>query len=367
MTCTIQCPECGVVLNVPDSAAGRKLKCPKCATKFAAPKSFGPDDSVIADSPSPNSTMFPTRKDPKSQVSGDMPTRRPSSGSIDLPVSSGRPASGDLFDLPSTPAPLRDTFDLPLLADDLPLLVDETPKGSPQKKAPADVLALFQDEPKSNRKVTGAEARSKARRCPSCGGVVGIGMSLCNTCGLDLDTGQRITPLEVFDEEIPAFHRSDTPPLGIMFVGSIAALANVLLTVISLTAWANGKGIGFLCLLIIWIFGIYAAVQFLRQKAIRPLFLALGLAVSVGVVYLIVLPIVDVNFAAEIPIANDPDAPPPNVDGIDPNDPDAPAVRNMAEQLNVSRIFLGIAALLSYAAVSIYLNTPGIKRQFHKP
>ncbi len=366
MTCTIQCPECGVVLNVPENAAGRKLKCPKCATKFAAPGRVGPDDSVIAESPShssrPDSTMFPTRKNPKSQGSTDLPTRRPSSGSIDLPVSSTGKGSSGSIDLPLSSGPLRETFDLPLFNDDLPSLVEDSPKVPPtSKKAPADAMALFQDEPKP-RKLTGAEARSKPRRCPSCGGVVGIGMSLCNTCGLDLDTGQRITPLEVFEDDMPTIGRSETPPLGVMFVGSISALANILLTVVSLVAWLKGEGIGFLCLLIIWVFGLYASVQFLRLKSIRPLFLALGLAVGVGVVYLIALPIWAVNVEAEAVVTDPGIAPPPVV----PDDPDAPPVHNIAEQLDTTKIFWGVAAMLAYAGISIYLNTPGIKREFAK-
>ncbi len=82
-----------------------------------------------------------------------------------------------------------------MLSEDLPPSFPSKGKGP----APADALALFQDEPKQNRKPKGAEARAKARRCPSCGGVVGIGMSLCNTCGLDLDTGKRVAPLEIFE------------------------------------------------------------------------------------------------------------------------------------------------------------------------
>jgi hypothetical protein len=367
MTRTVQCPECGVVLNVPESAAGRKLKCPKCATKFAAPQSFGPGDSVIAES-GPGSTLFPTRKGPPSQTSGDLPTRQASSGSIDLPVSPPRPKSNSI-DLPSSPGPLRDTFDLPLLDDDLPLLVDDTPKAAPAKqKAPADALALFQDEPKTNRKLTGAEARSKARRCPDCGGVVGVGMSLCNICGLDLDTGQRITLVDVFDDEIPQMPRQEMPPLGVLFVGSIAILANLLLAVISLVGWAKGDGVGFLCLLLIWIFGIYASIQFLRRKSIRLLFLSLGLAVGVSVVYLIVLPIWAINAGTEIAPFN-PDAPGIAAESNDPNDPDAPAVVNLADKLEkqgLNKIVWGIAVLLSYAALSVYLNTPGIKRQFQK-
>ena len=301
MTHTIQCPECGIVLNVPDSAAGKKLKCPKCATKFSAPK-LGPAESAIAEA-SPGSTMFPSRKGPAS--SGlDLPTRTGSSGSIELPTSAPKKAakSGD-FDLPTSPLPLRETFDLPLLGEESPKKAKSSPS---QSKAPAaaDALALFQDEPKSNRKVTGAEARSKARRCPSCGGVVGIGMSLCNTCGLDLDTGQRVVPLDVFDDELPEAPQSEIPSLGLLFVGGLSFMANLLLSVATVVAYTKGQGTGMLCLLVVWFFGIYASVQFLRRKAIRPLFLAHGLGVGIGVVYLIVLPIWEVNVVAEATIIN---------------------------------------------------------------
>src|SRR6185312_10445203 len=206
MTRTIQCPECGVVLNVPESALGRKLRCPKCATKFAAP-SASPADSVIAES-GPSSTMFPTEKGPASSGDFGQSPPRPGSSSLELPNRSPGGSSGD-FDLPSSPAPLRETFDLPLLSEDLPR---SSPKNQAKAPVAADALALFQDEPKSNRKPKGAEARAKARRCPSCGGVVSIGMSLCNTCGLDLDTGQRVAPLDVFDDEMLVAPRAETPP-----------------------------------------------------------------------------------------------------------------------------------------------------------
>jgi hypothetical protein len=363
MTHTIQCPECGVVLNVPDSAAGRKLKCPKCATKFSAP-TFNPADSAIAES-GPDSTMFPTRKGPPSSGDFDLPPRAGSSGSIELPTStpkkSRKTSDFDLptaspkkkasspgdFDLPVSSGPLGDTYDLPLLSDDLPV------KGPTKGPAPTDALALFQDEPKANRKPKGAEARAKARRCPSCGGVVGVGMSLCNTCGLDLDTGQRIAPLDVFDDDMPAVQRAEVPPMGVLFVGTFTVLVNVMLAIISLVA-SRSQGSGMLCLLVVWIFGIYASVQFLRRKSIRPLFLALGLIAAIGSVYLIALPIVDANMGTV-------DLPPVNT-----ADPDAPLVANLATQLNMNRIAWGIALLLGYAALSVYLNSPPIKREFAK-
>jgi hypothetical protein len=357
MTHTIQCPECGIVLNVPDSAAGRKLKCPKCATKFSAPK-LGPAESAIADS-GPASTMFPTRKGPASSGDFDLPTRAGSSGSIELPTSGPKKkkaARTSDFDLPSSPGPLRDAFDLPLL-DDIP-----ASKGHAKGGEVADPMALYLDEPKSNRKLKGAEARAKLRRCPSCGGVVGVGMSLCNTCGLDLDTGQRIAPLDVFDDEMPVAPREEMPPLGVLFVGSLAALINLLLAVASLVAYTKGQGTGMLCLMVVWFFGIYASVQFLRRKAIRPLFLAHGLGVGIGVVYLMVLPIWEVTFGTDVVVNNPEVVSTP----VNPDDPAAPQLPNLADQLDMNRITWGIALLLSYAALSVYMNTPSMKREFAK-
>jgi len=362
MTHTVQCPKCGVVLNVPDSAAGRKLKCPKCATKFAAP-ALNPGDSAIANS-SPDSTMFPTRKGQLSSGEVDLPPRAGSSGSVELPATKPRKSKplsdfdlpslpskksgghGDI-DLPTSSGSIRDTFDLPLLGEDLPV-----PKGPSRAAAPTDALALFQDEPKSNRKPTGAEARAKARRCPSCGGVVGVGMSLCNTCGLDLDTGQRIAPLDVFDDDMPEAPRAEVPTLGMLFVGTISVLINVLLAVVSLVA-STTMGSGMLFLLVVWAFGIYASIQFLRRKSIRPLFLALGLIAAIGTVYLIALPIIGANMGTEAPPAV-----------INNADPDAPLVPNLATQLDMKRIAWGIFLLLGYAALSVYMNSPSIKREF---
>ena len=349
MTSTVQCPACGEVLNVPKEAAGRKLKCPKCATKFQA-------DSSVAGS-GPSSTMFPTRKAPGgSSGDFDMMPRAGSSGSVELPTS-GRPGNGGGdFDLPSSPASLRETFDLPLLGEDLP-----SPKAAAGKASVGDAMSLFRDEPKP-RKPKGAEARAKARRCPSCGGVVGVGMSLCGTCGLDLDTGQRVAPLDVFDDDIPEAPREETPPLGVLFVGSLAALVNLLLGVASLVAFFKGEGVGFLCLMVIWAFGIFASVQFLRLKSIRPLFLALGLGAGIGLVYLIALPIWEANQVTDAAGLKPGDALPP----ADPFDPDAPRIRNLAEEIDLTRIYWGIFVLLAYAAIAFYLNTPSVKRQFHR-
>src|SRR2546429_591121 len=69
------------------------------------------------------------------------------------------------------------------------------PKSSNAGSRPVgDALALFQDSPKAApRRLGAAEARAQARRCPTCGGVVPAGMSLCQTCGLDLETKTRVS------------------------------------------------------------------------------------------------------------------------------------------------------------------------------
>jgi hypothetical protein len=258
-------------------------------------------------------------------------------------------------ELPTSPAPLRDTFDLPLLSDDAPA---SAPAKAPAKAAPAaDVMALFQDEPKTARKPKGAEARARARRCPGCGGVVGVGMSLCNTCGLDLDTGQRVV-VDILEDEMPEPYRPPSPSMGVIFVGSLCAVGFLLLSAASVVAWAKGQE-GAQFLLIVWLFGIYGTVQFLRRKTMRPLFVGLSLAVGIGVVYLIALPIYDANM---------PTSAAPVIDNapVTPVDPDAPQIRPITEQIDMNKISWGIFSLLAYAGLAVYLNSPAMRREFRK-
>jgi len=147
------------------------------------------------------------------------------------------------------------------------------------------------------------------------------------------------------------------PPMGVLFVGGLGAMANLLLAVASLVAWQKGmEGAQFL--LIVWLFGIYASVQFLRRKSIRLLFLALSLGVGIGAVALIVLPIYEANVPTDVV--------PTNPEVVQPVDPDAPPVQNLAERLDMNKITWGIALLLGYAALAVYLNSPGMRREFKR-
>ena len=142
--------------------------------------------------------------------------------------------------------------------------------------------------------------------------------------------------------------------MGILFVGGLGALINLVLSIVSLVGWSKGQGPGMLLLLVVWVFGVYASVQFLRRKSIRALFLAMGLGVAIGAVYLIVLPIWQANVEPDV-IPDNPLAVAP----VDPIDPDAPQLTNLADRLDMNKITWGIAVLLSYAALSVYLNSPG--------
>ncbi len=333
---TVRCPHCSIELNLPESALGRRLKCPKCESKFTAPTS-----ESLASAPEGSSTYLPTHGPG-------------SSGSVDLP-SFG--SSGDV-ELPTSLAPLRETFDLPLLSEvDSP----SRPKASKTPGAAsgaADALGLFKDEPKSNRKPKGAEARAQARRCSSCSSIVPAGMSLCSKCGLDLDTGQRHAPLEIFEDDMPVAHRPVTPPFGVLMLGSLCSFGFLLLALISLVHWSRGiRGAEFL--LVIWMFGLFAGVQFLRRKSVRPMLLSLSLTAAVGFVYLIALPIFYANMPAEVvPVSDD------SITTTVMEVTEGPQIKSIADSLDLNRITWGVGSLLSYAAVAVYLNSPGLRRHF---
>lgn len=338
---TIRCPHCSIELNLPESALGRRLKCPKCEQKFTATEATS--GAAIPAARSGSSSLY-------------LPVREGgSSGSQDLPSFGGN-SSGD-FELPTSLAPLRETFDLPLLANDLPPSRAQAPAGGA-----ADAMGLFQDEAKPKRKSRGAEGRAQARRCSSCSSIVPAGMSLCSRCGLDLDTGQRVAPLEIYEDEAPAVRRQETPPIGVLLVGSLCLLGFLLLAMVSLVQWGRGvQGAPFL--LVIWLFGLFAGVQFLRRKSIRPIFVALSLAIGVGSVYLIALPIYYANMPPEAAPTDDGLINPVATTG---DDFDGPQIRSIAESLDMNRITWGVGSLLSYAAVAVYLNSPGLRRQFGK-
>src|SRR4051794_3814684 len=210
---TTQCTQCGVVLNVPDHAIGKRLKCPKCGTKFAvSPGAEGSPDSTF---------LLPGITPPSSQE-----------------VISARKSSSEA--MPTAAGDLRDTFDLPLMREEAGGSGMRGGGGTATaKKQTADALDLFNDQPrKEKRRLSPAEQRSQPGRCPTCGGVVPAGMSICSKCGLDLESGTRVS----LDDEFAPPPAPPQPmwPLPVAIIGGICFLASLIFTVATLSQWMRG-------------------------------------------------------------------------------------------------------------------------------
>ncbi len=357
MALSIQCPGCRAVLNLPDGAAGRRMRCPKCAERF------------YADGPASANTPL---AQPATGGAPAVDRARPASGSLpDLPMPkaaapSTKAGHGDL-DLPTATGDLRDTFALPLLMED-----DEPKASKPPGTREADALALFDEKPRGPRRPsTAGDARANDRRCPTCGFVVPRGMSLCSSCGLDLDTGTRFDVDEMLDEAPPPPPRPSLP-IGVGVVGVTMMLASVVLGVAALVIYAGGKAgeqsWGYLLLATVCGFGIYASYKFLARRSLKLLLIALGLGLAIDVLGLIAVPV----FVASVQVVpEDLEAAPvdPGVEApLDPNfDPEAPPrIKPVAERLDQRQVSWGIAIMLGIAGVFVYVTTPGVRRHFDR-
>ncbi len=332
---TVQCTHCGVVLNLPEKVEGRRLKCPKCGERFHVGSGPAGDKAVA----SPNDQHSGNNNDPDSSL-----------------LLSSRSSLGDLPVMPTNGGGnLGETFELPLLSDpETPSRPAATPPGAAGGGEAADALALFDDSPKPRRKKTGAEARASARRC-DCGGVVPVGMSICQRCGLDLDTGARV---DLADDLSPPPPPPPPGPTIIMSViGSLCAATALALAGFATYEWNRGVS-GAIYFIPIALFGIYAALQFLRGKTAKLLLVALALGA-----------LVDLTFMIGAPIINAMNETAPVERQLSPND-DAELEREIikpyAERLDTDPIFKGIALLFVYAGVSIYLISPGVQQHMRR-
>ncbi len=320
---------------MPEAAAGRRLKCPKCGTKFF-PDASNPNVASSATTPGIADASLDSMLDVAAIRSNP-----------DLPVSSNELRGGGhgQADMPTASGDLRDTFDLPLL-------VDDTPTSHPTRQV-GDAEALFQEKSVAKRRQGAAEARARARRCPTCGGVVPAGMSLCNSCGLNLETGQRVD----LDEDLapPPMIRTAGAPMGVSIIGGLGFLGSIILAFITLIrALKADEGTGFFLLMLVCVFGIFASVQLLRGKSVKLMLIALSLGALINVVALIALPIFDANSATTIVRGEvTPDS-----------DDEGLVIQSVTERLDMQRITFGILGLVAYAAVSVYLTSPPVRRHF---
>jgi hypothetical protein len=267
-------------------------------------------------------------------------TRRPV-GDVDLPLAT---AEGDL----------RETFDLPLGS------TREAEQGqAAPSPAVADAAGLFVDQGPSRRRVSRAEARSQARRCVHCGSVVARGMSICGACGTDQETGMRVGLEDDLAPPPPPLPQG--PPIHVATIGGLCIAASlVLLTMAvmgSVRVASSLENWGWLCLAVIAIFGIFAAVQFIRGKTAKLLIVALSIGAVVDVMVLIALPIVQANFEDADKI----------ITVIRPEDPEDANMRikPLEDRIDAPRISLGIALILVYTVLSLYLISAPVKRYVH--
>jgi hypothetical protein len=322
---TIQCQRCGVILNLPPHVpVGKRLKCPKCATRFVVSET---DASSVSTAPG---------------------------------MSDAAPTSFDLEKLPpfvddlpraTSEGDLRDTFDLPLISG------REAEQGQAVSgTSTADAAGLFQDHGASRRRVTAAEARSRARRCTHCGSSVPQGMSICPTCGTDQETGVRVG----LDDDLspPPPPRLQGPPLHVSIVGGLcgtAAIITALASVVYSTQGASSvEHYAWLTVAAVAAFIIFGCVQFLRGKSAKVLLLGLTIGMGVDVLGLVAVPIIQ-------PMLEDQDQMVREVkpQGLDESDIE---LKSFEERINTRKIQLGVLVILIYAVLSVYLTSMPVRK-----
>ena len=201
------------------------------------------------------------------------------------------PTSHD--DLPSATSEgdLRETFDLPLTSG-REAERGEAVSGAPPPTRPPFFRRSRGIEDDASR---AAEARSKARRCVHCGSGVPQGMSICQTCGTDQETGMRVGLEDDFAPPPPP--RAQGPPLHIAIIGGLcgtAALILMLAGVIKSTqAQSSPENYAWLALASVSAFGIFGCIQLIRGKSAKVLMLALTLGVAVDVLGLVAAPLIE--------------------------------------------------------------------------
>ena len=250
-------------------------------------------------------------------------------------------------------------IDIPLVDDDL--------FPSTRSGAAADVSALFGDDdsPKPRKRV--AEAKREARRCTSCGAVVLQGMSLCENCGLDLDTGQRYEVVEESYDDATAMAIEAGPPASVILIGILTLSVSLFLLILT---FLQLPGIGQILLAPVCLFGIFSAIQFLRGKSLKLLIMSLMLAGCVDLVVLVILPIV---VAEEEPVAEARESGTEKVDKPQVAELTEDAitqdrkVKPLTEKIDNSKMTLGIVVFLFVGALLLAVSMPGVKGYFERP
>ncbi len=207
-----------------------------------------------------------------------------------------------------------------------------------------------------------AQARAQARQCPNCAGYVPAGMSLCGSCGLDLDTGM-VVPLEEEDPLIdaPYVRSGGGIPFGVVMIGGASLLASAVLALFAFKVGSLGAVfLGLVCL-----FGVYASVQFLRGRSFKLLLVALSIGAAIDVVALVVMPVVRASVdVEEIPVDPTLKSPESTEDEPKAEVEFKPMEERLQESGGLNELYLGLGILSAYAVIAFVMLTPGFRRQY---
>lgn len=131
----VVCPACATNLNVPETAAGRRVRCPKCSGTVAVPA----QQAAVASSPSRRPSPVPLAADlGPGGFALDLDESRPSTSPLAGPA---RDDIDDLLEAAKTPPPVDEEEDeetVPVLSRRPPVVPDFTPSVPPHRVPAAD-------------------------------------------------------------------------------------------------------------------------------------------------------------------------------------------------------------------------------------
>jgi hypothetical protein len=198
-------------------------------------------------------------------------------------------------------------------------------------------------------------------------------MSLCQNCGLDQETGERVELAEEIEAVGPAIGPSG-PPAGLQVVAVTMLVGFVGLGLIagllSLSAGTDLGRVGGLVLLLVGAFGAYAATTVLRGRSPRLLLAALALGAIVDVSALIIIPAIQASnvptmtpeqdLLSTIPTEGEETQPGPAGAVFDPD-------RLPKEyDLDLKRVAMGLVILVLEGVIFAYLMSPGVRRTYDR-
>ena len=199
----------------------------------------------------------------------------------------------------------------------------------------ADAGALFRERSEPRNEAAG-DARSHARTCPNCRGVIPAGMSLCDACGFDIETGRISTTLDVLPEEVETPSRPEMGTLAFLTGWGSLGLGTAWIAAGTLLMNAEPLAIA---LLVSGALVCYCAILYLSRRSYKRLMFALGFMAVCGLVLLVAAPI----FQASAVAGASTDA----------------GTTGFMDRLNSLRLLCGLVGVVAAVGFMLYLMADG--------